>query len=73
MERQRLKLPASVHIEFSEKFDAYMLAIDAINAASCKLRDGISPKIAQDASEIMGERSAGKYPSVFVDSDFALS
>jgi DNA repair exonuclease SbcCD ATPase subunit len=59
--------------EFSEKFDAYMLAIDAINAASCKLRDGISPKIAQDASEIMGELSAGKYPSVFVDSDFALS
>ena len=59
--------------ELSEKFDAYMLAIDAINAASGKLRDGISPKIAQNASEIMGELSAGKYPAVFVDSDFALS
>ncbi len=59
--------------ELSEKFDAYMLAIEAINAASGKLRDGISPKIAQNASEIMGELSNGKYPSVFVDSDFALS
>lgn len=59
--------------ELSEKFDAYMLAIDAINAASGKLRDGISPKIAQSASEIMGELSGGKYPAVFVDSDFALS
>ncbi len=59
--------------ELSERFDAYMLAIDAINAASGKLRDGISPQIAKNASELMGELSEGKYPDVFVDADFAMS
>jgi uncharacterized protein YhaN len=59
--------------ELSEKFEAYMLAIDAINAASGKLRDGISPKIAKSASKIMESLSCGKYPTVFVDADFALS
>ena len=59
--------------ELSEKFEAYMLAIDAINAASGKLRDGISPQIAKSASKIMESLSCGKYPTVFVDADFALS
>ena len=59
--------------ELSEKFEAYVLAIDAINSASGKLRDGISPQIARKSSEILGELSDGKYGSVFVDSDFSMS
>ncbi|MBQ9745839.1 MAG: AAA family ATPase [Clostridia bacterium] len=59
--------------EYSEKFEAYMLAIDAINSASGKLRDGISPQIAKGASALMQGLSGGKYGSVFVDSDFAMS
>ena len=59
--------------ELSEKFEAYMMAIEAINAASGKLRDGISPQIAKSAGKIMESLSSGKYPTVFVDADFALS
>lgn len=59
--------------EYSEKFEAYMLAIDAINSAGGKLRDGISPQIAKSASSLMEGISCGKYGSVFVDSDFAMS
>jgi len=59
--------------EYTEKFDAYVAAIDAINAAREKLRDGVSPKIASQASELMGGLSGGKYSSVFVDSEFGMS
>ena len=59
--------------EYTEKFNAYVTAIDAINSARDKLRDGVSPKIAQTASELMSGLSSGKYDSVFVDSEFAMS
>ncbi len=59
--------------EATERFEAYLAAIDAINEASGKLRNGISPKIAGEASSLMGGLSGGKYTSVFVDSDFGMS
>ena len=59
--------------EACEKFDAYVAAIDAINTARGKLRDGVSPKIAGKASELMGGLSGGKYETVFVDSEFGMS
>ena len=59
--------------EANQKFEAYVAAIDAINAASGKLRDGISPKIASSASELMSDISCGKYGSVFVDSEFGMT
>ena len=59
--------------EASDKFNAYVAAIEAISAASGKLRDGISPKIAGSASELMGGLSGGKYGSVFVDSEFGMT
>ncbi len=57
----------------TEKFDAYMLAIESLEAASDKLRDAVSPKIAKTASRIMSSVSGGKYRTVFVDSDFSVS
>ena len=59
--------------DMSEKFDAYMLAMDAITAASDNLRDGISPQIAKNAGKIMEDLSLGKYGSIFLDSEFAMS
>lgn len=59
--------------EAKEKFEAYVAAIEAITAASGKLRDGISPKIAVGASELMQGLSGGKYSSVFVDSEFGMT
>ncbi len=59
--------------EANEKFEAYVVAIEAITSASGKLRDGISPKIAGGASELMQGLSGGKYNSVFVDSEFGMT
>ena len=59
--------------KLTEKFDAYMLAIESLEAASGKLRDAVSPKIAKTASKIMSGLSGGKYRTVFMDSDFAMS
>lgn len=59
--------------KLTEKFDAYMLAIESIEAASGKLRDSVSPKIAKTASKIMTGLSGGKYRTVFMDSDFSVS
>lgn len=59
--------------KLTEKFDAYMLAIESIEAASGKLRDEVSPKIAKTASKIMTGLSDGKYRTVFMDSDFSVS
>lgn len=57
----------------TEKFEAYMLAIEAIEAASGKLRDAVSPKIAKTSSKMLAGLSGGKYRVVFMDSDFGMS
>ena len=57
----------------TEKFEAYMLAIEAIEAASGKLRDAVSPKIAKTSSKLLAGLSGGKYRTVFMDSDFGMS
>lgn len=55
------------------KYNAYKLAIESIENASGKLRDGISPKISKTASRIMNRLSLGKYDSIGVDNEFSLS
>ncbi len=57
----------------TKKWAAYMLAIESIENASGKLREGISPKIAKNASRLMNAITEGKYPELGVDLDFALS
>ena len=57
----------------TEKFEAYMLAIEAIEAASGKLRDAVSPKIAKTSGKLLAGLSGGKYRTVFMDSDFGMS
>jgi len=57
----------------TDKHDAVALALEAMTNASSKLRDGLAPKIAATASIIMNKLSAGKYRSLGVDSDFAMT
>ncbi len=57
----------------TDKWNAYMLAIESLESASGKLREGLSPKIAKSASKLMGALTDGKYDTVGVDRDFGLS
>lgn len=57
----------------TKKWSAYMLAIESIGAASGKLREGISPKIAQNAGRLMGAMTDGKYGELSLDTDFLLT
>ena len=57
----------------SFKWNAYMLAIESLEAASGKLREGISPKLAKSAAKLMGALTDGKYTELGVDMNFGLS
>ncbi|MCQ2770310.1 MAG: AAA family ATPase [Clostridia bacterium] len=57
----------------TDKFEAYQLACESMITASGKLREGLAPKIAQNASVIMNKLSAGKYSSLGVNSDFEMT
>ncbi len=57
----------------TKKWAAYMLAIESIEKASGKLREGISPKIAKNASRLMYAITEGKYADLGVDAEFELS
>ncbi len=57
----------------TKKWTAYLLAIESIEHASGKLREGISPKIAKNASKLMQVITDGKYNELFVDLDFSLA
>ncbi|MBQ9747413.1 MAG: AAA family ATPase [Clostridia bacterium] len=57
----------------TKKWSAYMLAIESIERASGKLREGLSPKIASNAGRLMSLMSDGQYATFGVDGDFALS
>ncbi|MCQ2436063.1 MAG: AAA family ATPase [Clostridia bacterium] len=59
--------------DLTEKFDAYMLAVDSMNAAGSKLRDGLAPKISKNASALMSSLSASKYQTLGVDSEFGMT
>lgn len=59
--------------ELTAKWDAYMLAVESLEKASGKLREGISPKIAKSAAKLMGALTDGKYSEIGVDMDFGLS
>ena len=59
--------------DLTHKWSAYMLAIETLNTASGKLREGISPKLAKNAGKLFSAMTEGKYESVGLDSDFALS
>ena len=57
----------------TKKWSAYMLAIETLNTASGKLREGISPKLAKNAGKLFSAMTEGKYDSIGLDTDFALS
>ena len=57
----------------TKKWSAYILAIESIEKASGKLREGLSPKIAGNAGRLMALMSDGQYTTFGVDGDFALS
>ncbi len=57
----------------TKKWAAYLLAIESIENASGKLREGISPKIAKNASRLMHAITEGKYSELGVNLDFDLS
>ncbi len=57
----------------TKKWSAYMLAIETLNTASGKLREGISPKLAKNAGKLFSAMTDGKYEAIGVDTDFALS
>ena len=59
--------------ELTSKWSAYMLAIEALNNASGKLREGISPKLAKNAGKLFSAMTEGKYESIGLNTDFALS
>lgn len=69
---QKAALDAKID-ELRAKWDAYMLAIESLEAASGKLREGISPKIAKSAGKLMNLMTDGKYETLGVDMDFGLS
>ena len=56
----------------SRKWSAYMLAIEAMDAASGKLREGISPKIAKNAGKLLGAMTDGKYSELGLDTEFMM-
>lgn len=70
---QTIEADSAKIAELTEKFDAYMLAIESIEAAGNSLRDSVSPNIAKTASRIMENLSGGKYGRLFIDSDFGIS
>ncbi len=59
--------------KLSAKWSAYMLAMEALEQAGGKLREGISPKIAGNAGRMMRAMTDGKYAEMGVDLDFGLS
>lgn len=59
--------------KLTNKYNAYLLAHEAMTEASGKLREGLAPKIAKEASAIMNKLSAGKYQSLGVGADFDMT
>ncbi len=60
-------------LTLTKKWSIYLLAIESIENASGKLREGISPKLAKNAGMLMHAITEGKYSELFVDHDFSLS
>ena len=58
---------------YKQKYVAYVMAINAVNNASGRLRESVSPKIADSAGKYLSELSEGKYTSLFLDTDFAVA
>ena len=57
----------------TKRWSAYMLAIETLNTASGKLKEGISPKLAKNAGKLFSAMTEGKYETLGLDTDFALS
>ena len=57
----------------TKKWSAYMLAIETLNTASGKLREGISPKLAKNAGKLFSAMTDGKYETIGLDTEFTLS
>ncbi len=59
--------------ELKAKWKAYTLAIETLNTASGKLREGISSKLAKSASKLFSSMTEGKYETIGLDTEFELS
>ena len=55
------------------QYDAYKLAAEAINGASDKLRQGLSPQLSKYACQAAERITAGKYSQIGVSPSFSLS
>ncbi len=76
------KEPAEVYAKLTEieealtlenrRFDALELAILTLTEAGNDLRQGVSPKIAEYAKELLEKSSHGKYGSIIADKEMSL-
>ena len=55
------------------KYEAYVMALSCLEAAGTNLRDSVSPKLASYASKAMHVFSGGKYRTLGVDNQYAVS
>ncbi len=76
------KEPAEIHAKLMEveealesenrRFEALELAIKALTDAGDTLRQGVSPKIAEHAKELLEKASHGKYGLIIADKEMSL-
>lgn len=57
----------------TDRYEAYLLAAEKIEAASEKMRASVSPRLAADAGRYMASVTEGKYEELGVDSEMKLS
>lgn len=66
LSREKLK-------ESKQRFDALVLAGEMLNRASMSLRESVTPKLARDAGACLSLATDGKYPSLGVDENYAMT
>ncbi len=57
----------------TEKHDACLLAYEALEEASRKMRGGVSPRLSETAGRLMAAVTDGKYEELGVDGSFSLT
>lgn len=68
----RLKQTEEELVLENRRFEALELAINALTEAGNDLRQGVSPKIAEYAKELLLKASGGKYGSIIADKEMSL-
>lgn len=59
--------------ECTKRYEAYLLAYEKLNSAGKVVRESVSPRLSAAASEFFSKVSDGKYESLGMDVDMALS